>query len=94
MEQLTIIGKSIIRIGESLSSLITPLINAIAESPKHESNKKKALRMSRKLKYGIYKGGKSHRNKTKKHKTKHKSKKHSTAHTRKLKLKSYTHKKK
>ena len=88
MEQITIIGKSIIRIGETLSSLITPLINGITQSPKHASNKAKALRMSNKLKDGVHKRMKTHLNKTKKHPTVH------TRKTGKSKLKSRTQKKK
>jgi len=99
MEQLTIIGKSILRIGESLSSLITPLINGITQSPQHTSNKAKALRISNKLKHGVHKRVRTHLNKTKKHPSKqhNKAAKHPNNHTRKTdksKLKHQTHKKK
>ena len=100
MEQLTIIGKSILRIGESLSNLITPLINGVTQSPQHARNKAKALHLTNKLKQGVHKRVKTHLNKTKKHPTKkqgHKSTKRSKNHTRKpdkSKLKHHTHKKK
>ena len=100
MEQLTMIGKSILRIGESLSSLITPLINGVTQSPQHARNKAKVIHLSNKLKRGVHKRMKPHINKTKKlplQKQGHKSTKHSKNHTRKpdkSKLKSHTHKKK
>lgn len=48
MEQLTIIGKSIINVVMTMGKMITPLIEGITESPKHQEHKRRAAALGRK----------------------------------------------
>ena len=48
MEQLTIIGKSIINVVMTMGKMITPLIEGFTESPKHQEHKRRVAALGRK----------------------------------------------